>query len=38
MHETITEILAFVTFILIILSGIIYVAKNIKDIFKREKK
>jgi ABC-type polysaccharide/polyol phosphate export permease len=38
MYETITEILGFATFILIILSGIIYVIKNIKDIFKEEKK
>jgi ABC-type polysaccharide/polyol phosphate export permease len=38
MYETITEILGFVTFILIILSGIIYVVENIKDIFKEEKK
>lgn len=35
MYETITEILGFVTFILIILSGIIYVVENIKDIFRK---
>lgn len=38
MYETITEILGFATFILITLPGIIYVVKNINDIFKREKK
>ena len=38
MYETITDILGFATFILIILSGIIYVVERIKDIFKGEKK
>jgi ABC-type polysaccharide/polyol phosphate export permease len=35
MYETITEILGFITFILITLSGIIYVIENIKDIFRK---
>jgi hypothetical protein len=38
MCEIIIEILGFATFILIILSGIIYVVENIKDVFKGEKK
>ena len=38
MYETITEILGFATFILIILSGIIYVVESIKDMFKGNKK
>ena len=35
MYEIIIEILGFATFILIILSGIIYVVENLKDIFKK---
>ena len=35
MYETITEVLGFATFILIMLSGVIYVVESIKDIFKK---
>jgi hypothetical protein len=38
MYEAITEMLGFVTIILIVLSGITYVVENIKDIFKGDKK
>ena len=38
MYETITEILGFATFILIILSGVTYVVARIKDIFKKGNK
>ncbi len=35
MYEIIIETLGFATFILIILSGIIYVVESIKDMFKK---